>query len=298
MELLNKQFAIVILRHNGYDITIRALDSVYSVVYDKVLVILVDNASTDNCLTTIKQKYTNLIVVENENNLNYCAAYNVGIKKAIQLGADYINITHNDSYAFSDNYFRIIANTFSSNPKIGLIGTKSLDADRNIVWGGENHKKLGVDMNTPTCGYAISRKVFETIGLLDERLVVYFEDLDFILRLRDEGFITKYLGSINFIHQAWGTTIHRVSPKYHYYRVRNIYWFMKKHKKHMNTKLVLESIVRLHKIHFKSLFISLKNVEIKNSIVIAFSITMGIITGIIIPYKKRNNKMLLLNYHE
>ena len=287
-------FAVVVLRHNNFNILTTALDSIYSEGSHDLLIILVDNGSSDGKLPEIKSRYKNLDVVINKDNLDYCPAYNKGIERAISMGAKYVNIAHDDSYGYSKNYFDIVRSIFESDPSIGLVGSRCLGRSGNAVWGGENHKKLGVNMNTPTCGYTISTAAFKKIGLLDEKLAVYFEDLDFIQRLRDNGLITHYEDSINFTHlgsDLGDATKRQIGWKCHYYRVRNLFWFMKKHKKHMSKNLVISSIKRILPFHLSTIRKVFFDLDFKNFVIISSCVLAGLIVGLFFPYVTLPNKM-------
>jgi len=283
MSTMSDKTIVVLLRHNAYEMALKALRSIYCV--GDVRVVLVDNGSTDNRLSDIRSAYKDLVVVENSDNLLYSAAYNAGIKKALSLGAEYINIAHDDSYDYTENYFSSVEEVFASDDSIGLVGSRCIGPSGLTAWGGENHPKLGVDMNTPTCGYTISKKAFDSIGMLDEKLGVYFEDLDFIQRLRDFGFRTKYIDSICFTHLGSDDATKRhYGWRFHYYRVRNLFWFMKKHRKHMSKKLVVDSIKRILPFHFNILKRLLMEREFFIFLKSLFFIVIGMGVGIVAPY--------------
>jgi GT2 family glycosyltransferase len=286
-------FAVVVLRHNNFDKVIKALDSIYNEGSHDLLIILVDNGSSDGKLPDIKNRYDNLEVVISHDNLLYCSAYNIGIERALSMGAKYINIAHDDSYDYSSNYFDIVRDVFESDPLVGLVGSKCLGLSGKVAWGGENHKKLGVDMNTPTCGYTISKDAFNKIGLLDEKLGVYFEDLDFIQRLRDKGLITNYIDSISFTHM--GSDVDDAANRHlgwrcHYYRVRNLFWFMKKHKKHMSSRLVFYSIKRILPFHFSTIRRVVFDLDFKNFVIITSCVITGLFVGLFFPYVDSSKK--------
>jgi len=277
------KFTAVVLRHNGFDMTMRALCSLYSTRGCDLQVILVDNGSTDNKIDDITNVYSNLIVVKNNDNLSYCAAYNIGIQKALLMGAEYINITHNDSYDFSEDYFCKMFLSFQANKNIALLGSKGISQDGQVEWGGENHKKFGIDMNTPTYGYAISRKSFDKVGLFDEQLQIYFEDLDYILRLRRAGFETGFEGSVQFTHSGSGDLSisgRYLQKKFHFLRLRNMFWLIKKHHKDMPVRAVVASIISHSATHFSILWSVLRKNDFYRALTIAKSIVQGYLSGI------------------
>jgi len=78
------------------------------------------------------------------------------------------------------------------------------------------------------CAIFIKRKVFETIGLLDEKYFLYFEDVDFCVRAKKAGFKIKYIPSAKIEHIVSATT-KKESPLSIYYQNRNRLIFMRTH---------------------------------------------------------------------
>ena len=73
--------SIIILNYNGKEIILECLESVFQSNYSKFEVILVDNGSTDNSHKICKQKYPEIVLVENKENLGL-AARNIGVDKS------------------------------------------------------------------------------------------------------------------------------------------------------------------------------------------------------------------------
>lgn len=80
-----------------------------------------------------------------------------------------------------------------------------------------------------TCGWipgaalAVRREVFERIGLLDEGLYTYFDDVDFCLRAKRAGWPTWYVPTSRIVHlvgKTTGVTEEQTRPKR-----RPAYWF-------------------------------------------------------------------------
>ena len=275
--------AVVMLRFNGLNRTLNALEAVKNIDYNNKLIILVDNGSTDGGIHTIKKEYPDILFIEHRNNLSYCAAYNSGILLAIKKGAMYISMVHNDSVDYSLDYLSVVVKTFQKDNQIALVGTKVYNADGSLDWGGENHPRLGIDMNTPTCGYTISTEAFDNVGLMDEKLGIFYEDLDFIHRLRKRGYKTKFTDNVSYVHLGSGT-VQRIDYFFHYFRTRNMLWFIKKLGKDISLKHKIIEIKGGLKTHFGFLFFTIRKRMFKKSIIIAYAITRGLLVGIFKKY--------------
>ena len=194
---------------------------------------------------------------------------------------------NNDTKDFSPNYLEEIVRAFEENSKVGLVGSWCYDYGGGVRSKGVAKDRFGIPMETPTEGYVIKREVFEKIGLLDEKLVIYFEDLDFIVRLRKAGYETKAVSSVSFAHLGGGTTSrHLFVPNY--YRVRNFIWFMRRYCadkpfswKIMNFMIGLE-------VHVRRLVNSFINLDFKSFIILSYSIALGLIKGFITKWDGEN----------
>lgn len=96
---------IVILQYNNPDDTIELLESIKDRGFFNIVV--VDNNSNKENLQKIKNyiKDGNLKLIVSENNLGYAGGNNVGIKYALNKGADYILILNNDTLIKEDDFF-------------------------------------------------------------------------------------------------------------------------------------------------------------------------------------------------
>lgn len=63
-----------------------------------VKIIIIDNASTDGTLEYIKKEFLEVIVLENNKNLGFGGANNIGMRYAIKNGADYVFLSNQDVY--------------------------------------------------------------------------------------------------------------------------------------------------------------------------------------------------------
>ena len=146
--------------------------------------------------------------------------------------------------------------------------------------------KLGVDLVTPTEGYIIPSKIFKKIGIFDESLVRYFEDLDLIIRMKEYGFKTVADKSISFEHLGGGTTKNMPFVR-NFYRVRNLIWFIRRYLK--DEKLILKFIYfrGYMKNHYYNLINPLKKFQLLHATKVALSILLGIFLGLIVSWKPK-----------
>jgi len=80
----------------------------------------------------------------------------------------------------------------------------------------------------PTCFMLIHRSVFKSVGLMDEKYFVYYDDTDFVWRANKLNFQIYYWASGNVWHKVSSSTGGAVSPFSIYYSERNRIYFIRK----------------------------------------------------------------------
>ena len=271
-------FIIVILNYNGYVYTKACLDSLYNLSYSNYKIIIVDDCSKDDSVINIKRDYPNTTLIQNSKNLNYCKSFNVGVKEALRRNADYVFFVNNDTKDFSTNYLDAILQTFESNKKLGMVGSKCLDYYGGVRRDQVASIRFGIKMDTPTEGYVIKKEVFEKIGYFNERLIIYFEDLDFIVRMRNAGYETAINTEISFLHYGGGTTS-KVIFKSNFMRIRNLILFTRKYCSDRSLKWRLNEIKGNLGVHYYKLKDSFLKFEPLKFFKLLSAILLGIIIG-------------------
>jgi GT2 family glycosyltransferase len=279
--------SIVMRNKNRFSLTSECIKSLKKLTYPNFEIIVVDDASTDNSPKRLKKAFPHIILLQNKEYLGYCKGLNIGIHQALKNGADYVFLINNDTKDFSKNYLDEIIKIFTENDKIGLIGSKVVDFNGKEIWWGQVHKihnRLGVNSNIPGCGFVVRSTVFEKIGLLDEGLFRFFEDLDFIIRLRKAGYKTAFTSSVKYAHLGGGTTS-RVGFEFHYYRIRNIFIFLRRHGTRMSLLEKISRIIGLVSLHIIILVRCIIHGNLRNVFSIINAMLRGAITGLVLAYK-------------
>lgn len=247
---------IVVLNWNHLQDLILTLDSLYKQDYPNLKIIVSDNGSSDGSQTYIKNKYKKVILIENYSNLGWAAGNNVGITYALSNRADYVLLANNDIFLESRSIISTLVNDLINlkEAQINIIGTKVHYYDykeklHNEGWimypssikkgcvfnryrENYNHKlpdniKL-VDF-VSGCFILINSVVFNEIGLIDEAFYLYAEETEFSLRAWQRGFGSAINSELIIYHKIASTS--KVgSPFSMYYRTRNLYYLLNKHK--------------------------------------------------------------------
>ena len=187
-----------------------------SLINIKSEIIVVDNISSDGSQTKCKEEFPNIKLIQNEKNLGYCGGNNIGIKEA---KGDYIVILNPDTIVEPNCIEELVSaqNKFGD----GLYQPKILSLnEENIVQSTGNmlhifgfgfardkgKKDVNDIVEIQKIGYAsgtclfTTRKVIEKIGLLDEFLFLYHDDLDLGWRAAQIGINSYYVPKSKIFH--------------------------------------------------------------------------------------------------
>lgn len=240
--------AVVILNYNGAKDTLACLASIEK-CQDKPYIIVVDNASTDQSVAEIKAHYPALELIVSPLNGGFSAGYNLGIKRAMRLGAAVIHLLNNDTLVTPDLFVRAYRAAVNQKKIVGAKiyyakGYEYHERDRNcgnILWyaGGSYDVTTGVGVHRGIdepdqgqydrsqavefmtgCYMAIPRAVIHKLGYLDERFFLYLEDLEYSLRARTQGITLWYQPRLVLYHKNGGSAT-AGSPFVDYYMTRN-----------------------------------------------------------------------------
>jgi GT2 family glycosyltransferase len=233
---------IIILNWNGLEDTLECLSSVEKITYKTFRATVVDNGSTDGSVENIRLKFPEVTVIENEKNLGFAEGNNVGIRYALNHGADYVFILNNDTVVAPD-ILSAFLDVAENSSHAGIVGGKILfHSVPNRIWfaggkwvpnqghcihvgWGETDDGLSFDAVTENdcvsgCAMFVKRIVAEKVGLFAPEFYLTFEDTDWCFRARKQGYQCLYAPKAKVWHKV-SATFGGKTPIYSYYFERN-----------------------------------------------------------------------------
>src|SRR4051794_18246816 len=93
---IEPKHVVVVLSWNGRADTLACVDSLRTGSPD-VDVLVVDNGSVDGTLDEIALRWPSISTIQSGSNLGFAGGMNVGIRHALETGADYVTVLNNDT---------------------------------------------------------------------------------------------------------------------------------------------------------------------------------------------------------
>lgn len=234
---VNAKVAIIIVNWNGYTDTIECLTSLESITYPNYEIIVVDNGSTNNSVAEIKKHFPTQLVLETKENIGFAGGNNVGIRYALEHGADQILLLNNDTIV-EKNFLDSLVDYSSSNELVGVVGPLIYYfKEKEKLWwqGGDfdfwfnfrdwNFSKIQDEPYESSfisgCALLIKKEVIEKVGLLDERFFLYYEDADWCYRALKEDYKCFIIPESKIWHKVSSSSGSSLKPENQYYFIRN-----------------------------------------------------------------------------
>lgn len=228
--------SVIIVAYNSADLLRATLASVVrhtrNISYE---LIVVDNASPDRTIAAIKQEFAAVRLVRNPRNLGFAAANNLGMR----LSAGRYVVLLNPDTLLRDDALSALVRWLDTHPNVGAVGPQLLRPDgtpqpysygdtptpgyllrrrlRRLVrrdlhdWHGSQPQH--VDWVAATC-IVVRRAALEAAGLLDERFFLYFEDVDWGMRINQAGWPVMFLPLVAITHIGGGSVGPGSRPHY------------------------------------------------------------------------------------
>lgn len=232
---MSKQKIVIIPVHNQLPYLIKCIESVHknnreTVFKDgdytasNITLIVVDDGSTEeDCKYFFDLKMDGgFILLRNETAQGFSAACNKGIQYALDnFDFNCLCLLNSDAEVVTENWFDKVEHYFINGDNVGVASVMSDNAMAQTVKDYSTYKEK-ID-NKPAVEsplvhgfcYIISKKLIETIGLLDEKLFPHYgsED-DYSLKSLKAGFTNIIIGSVYVKHNNETSYTHAVRAKF------------------------------------------------------------------------------------
>ncbi|MBX3007391.1 MAG: glycosyltransferase [Melioribacteraceae bacterium] len=263
--------SIIIVNYNVKEFVLNLLQSIQEASKNiKSEIIIVDNASDDDSVELIQDKYPAVKLISNKENVGFGRANNQGMKVA---EGKYILLLNPDTIVREDTFEKMIL-LFQSRDDIGIAGCKVLNPDGtlqlacrrgfpgpwtsftkivglsalfpnsktfaryNLTYLDEN-KSYEVDAVSGSF-MMMKREIYELMGGFDSQFFMYGEDLDLCFRTQKAGYKIYYFHETEIIHyKGESTKRSSIDETKVFYDAMHLFV-----QKHFSASFIVESILQ------------------------------------------------------
>jgi GT2 family glycosyltransferase len=205
--------AVVVVNYRSAGLTVDCVRSLQRSEGVMLEIIVVDNSSGDGSAEQIRSELPpDVALVESPVNGGYTGGNNIGIAVARERAPDWIFLVNNDTLVAPDCIARLVA-AAERDPRIAMVSPLILfGREGDLLWFGGSRfndwtgRVVHVGWKRPAsaamppseipfatgCALLLRPSAIERIGLLDESLFGYAEDLDWSLRARQAGYRLRF----------------------------------------------------------------------------------------------------------
>ena len=194
---------ILVLNWNGLRHLQACLPSLVNTTYDNCHFAVLDNASTDGSQAWVWEHFPQVQLTEFPRNLGFTGANNVGMRAAMDAGADYLALLNNDTRVEPD-WMKALVAAAEAEADIAICAAQqhTWDGEREIrfhlipewaeaeaVYAPIEHAGAPVPTAFASgCAVLLRCDALRSLGLFDDRYFAYVEDVDLTLRAWIAGY--------------------------------------------------------------------------------------------------------------
>ncbi len=236
MSAEGREISVVIVSWNTKDLLCACLDSLFSRDHGVPLeVIVVDNFSGDGSADGVAARFKEVRLIRNADNRGYAAGVNQGLEIA---QAPWIVLLGSDTEIRGDALLRL-QSFLKSHGDYGAAAPKLQNRDGGVQrschrlptlaatflndtcldrWLGgtevvrryrmldfDHLSSIDVEQPQSSC-LMLRREVVTTLGGFDERLFVFYNDVDYCRRMKQAGFRIRFLAEAEVVHHQGRST--------------------------------------------------------------------------------------------
>lgn len=246
---MNKRYplvSIITVNYNQAEVTCALLESLNKISYPNFEVIVVDNASPSDDPSIIKQRYPNIVFIQNPINYGFSAGNNFGLMAA---KGDYVLLLNND-IEVPKGFLEPLVDKLENNKHIGAVSPKikffyqpdtfqyagytpiNYITMRNFAIG-HGQKDVGQFEEDRETAYGhgaamlVPMEVVKKVGLMSYIFFLYYEEADWCHRIKKAGYEIWFVHNSEVFHKESVST-GKLSALKIYYLNRNRIVFMRR----------------------------------------------------------------------
>nr|MBO4517409.1 glycosyltransferase family 2 protein [Clostridia bacterium] len=205
--------AAVVVSYNRKVLLKECVNALLNLRCDYLKVLIVDNCSTDGTEEYIGDLISDKVVYFNTGeNIGGAGGFNFGVKKAMEMGADYVWLMDDDCIVQENSLAALLDFAKSKGGEFGFLSSKALWTDgtiskMNIQRRSIGDKKLNTDVSGQKIRIAtfvslfLSAKVIREVGLPIKEFFIWGDDWEYTYRVSTK-FTCYYVAESVVIHKS------------------------------------------------------------------------------------------------
>ncbi len=254
------QLSVIILNYNvRYFLELCVLSVEKAIQNLDAEIIVIDNNSSDDSCTMMKQRFPNIKFIQNKENSGFPKGNNIGVAQA---KGEYICILNPDTVVAEDTFEKILNSQLAThNSQLGIIGCRLIDGAGNFLPESKRGiptpwvaftKIFGLYKLFPKSSFfnkyyaqhlgenqtgkvdilvgafmVMKRELYNELGGFDENCFMYADDIDLSYRALQNGKSNYYFAETTVIHYKGESTTR--DQKYMMHFQEAMQFFYKKH---------------------------------------------------------------------
>jgi GT2 family glycosyltransferase len=233
------QLSVIILNYNVRYFLEQCVFSVQKALENMdAEIIVIDNNSSDDSCAMMKEKFPNVRLIENKENLGFPKGNNIGVAEA---KGEYICILNPDTVVAEDVFEKVIARHEAISFEVGIIGCKLIDGTGNFLPESKRGvptpwvaftKIFGLYKLFPNSSWfnkyyaqhlsenqsgevdilvgafmVMKRDLYLEVGGFDEKCFMYSDDIDLSYMVKKSGKQNYYFADTTVIHYKGESTV-------------------------------------------------------------------------------------------
>ena len=250
--------SIIVVSWNVAELLAACLDSLYAGMGSlRAEVIVVDSGSSDATAALVRERYPQVMLLAQGENIGYTRANNIGLARA----SGRCLLLLNPDTEISDGALARMVAYLDANPGVGIVGPYTCNSDgsyqstrrrfptlataffestwlqplapktlldRFYVNDAPPDQTLEVDWVQGSALMA-RREVYAQIGGLDEGYIMYSEEMDWCKRAKDAGWRVVYLADAQITHHGGKSSDQVVARRHILFQTSKLRYFRKYH---------------------------------------------------------------------
>lgn len=195
--------------------------NVERILHQGVWVIVVDNGSSLPSLTHVRalEAYEKVIVLYNSTNMGIATALNQGVKKALELGAEYLFTFDQDSLA-PNNFVSAMLGAWmeleARGIRVGCLGPSWTYQVTEPEEVNNREERYSFPECIISSGMLINRATVAIVGLFRDDFFIDYVDVEFCLRCQQYGLRVAQFSGICLAHNLGNSQAHSIGGRKFY----------------------------------------------------------------------------------